>query len=83
MKMHAYWTTWFFLWFTTFIIPELIAVFSGHDENTLSFAVWDMEGKTLGNGNPLTWSFPHVAFTSVFIVLVIWLIGHFGWGIWR
>jgi hypothetical protein len=32
---------------------------------------------------PWQWNAAHLLFTSAFIVLTIWLIGHFGWGLWR
>jgi hypothetical protein len=80
---HLYWAVWFATAMVTFLVPELYAIFSGNDQNTLSFAVWALEGKTVGNPDPLTWNFAHAAFTSSFIILVVWLIGHFGWGIWR
>ena len=80
--MTRYWAIWFALAFGTFIVPETIALATGHPERTLSGAIWRMEA--LKAGEPVTgWTFAHFAFTSVFALTTLWLIGHFGFGWWR
>lgn len=79
--MNYYWATWFALWFTSFIIPELTALWSDHSENTLSETIWRLEAAR--TGQPIyQWTFAHFAFTASFLVIAIWLTGHFGWRIW-
>jgi hypothetical protein len=80
--MPRYWLIWFALSFTAFIVPETIALATGHPERTLSAAIWRMEQLVPGQGI-WQWNAAHMLFTSVFIVTVVWLIGHFGWGLWR
>lgn len=79
--MDIYWATWFAVSITFFLVPELLALFSGHPENTLSDAIWRMEAAR--TGQPIyQWTFAHFAFTGGFLLLAIWLTGHFGWRIW-
>lgn len=79
--MTRYWAIWATLSFLAFAIPEGIALFTHHAENTLSETMWRVED--LRSGNPLTWSFAHLAITVMLIVTLGWLVGHFGWGLWR
>lgn len=79
--MHAYWLVWFLASFTTFFIPEMVALATGNPQNTLSDAVWYFE--RLVPGQPIIdWTFWHFVFTFGFLVVAIWLSGHFGWGLW-
>lgn len=80
--MNKYWLTWFAVSFTAFIVPETVALLRGRPQDTLSGAIWQMEQLVPGQG-VWQWTAAHLLFTSVFIVLVLWLIGHFGWGLWR
>lgn len=77
----TYWTAWFSVMAGTFLVPELYALFT-NPANTLSANVWRMEGFVPGQ-SIAGWSFAHFAFTGVLILLFAWLIGHFGWGLWR
>jgi hypothetical protein len=76
-----YWELWFFLSTLTFLVQELYQLFSGHPENTLSDNIWRLEKLVPGQAI-MNWTFFHFAFTAMFIVLAIWLTGHFGWGLW-
>lgn len=79
--MSAYWACWSLGWFISFIIPELMALFSGHPENTLSDNIWRLEKLVPGQAI-INWTFFHFAFTGMFILTALWLSGHFGWGLW-
>jgi hypothetical protein len=79
--MAIYWLVWFLTSITFFLVPEFIAIFSGHVENTLSYSVWRME-KLIPGQSPTQWTFAHFAFIGFFTLLAVWLIGHFGWGDW-
>jgi hypothetical protein len=82
--MDRYWLIWFMLWFTTFIVPETWALATGHPERTLSAAIWRIEQLIPGqNQYPWQWTAGHFLFTGSFLVVAVWLGGHFGWGIWR
>lgn len=80
--MIRYWLIWFLTAFTTFAIPETVMLIRREPENTLSGAVWHMENLVPGQGI-WQWDAAHMLFTAAFIVLTVWLIGHFGWGLWR
>ena len=73
--MGWYWAAWLVV---AFGVPEGVAVFTGHPENTLSETVWRwfdvVPGKTLTQ-----WSIAHF----ILLVLMLWLFGHFVLGIWR
>lgn len=76
-----FWACWFFTSISVFLAVELTALFTGHPENTLSYAIWRME--SLRTGQPIfQWTFAHLAFTVGFGALSLWLFGHFGFGIW-
>lgn len=82
--MTRYWLIWFLVSFTAFIIPESIMLAKGRPQDTLSGAVWQLEQLVPGREQwPWQWSAGHVLFTGAFILLAVWLVGHFGWGIWR
>jgi hypothetical protein len=79
--MTRYWIIWALASFAAFIIPESIALSTHHPENTLSETLW--RGEHLSDGNPLHWTFIHLMVTTMLIILLGWLVGHFGWGLWR
>lgn len=78
----AYWTAWFAVMLLTFGGPEAYALISGHPENTLSAKIWDLEDMLPGE-SPLAWSAIHALLGFGLIALVVWLIGHLVFGIWR
>jgi hypothetical protein len=81
--VNRYWLWWFIITFPVgFLIPEGYALATAHPEWTLSYAVWNLEHFQAGQ-SPLQWNFAHFAFTAVFSLITLWLIGHFGWGLWR
>jgi hypothetical protein len=82
--------SWYWLWWAIlalgggFLGPELWALFTGHPENTLSAQVWRIEGLTPGEPLDVTaWTFAHVALGGLFMLLFLWLIGHFVFGWWH
>lgn len=81
--MKRYWAIWFIVTFPIgFLVPEIVAIVRNRTQDTLSGAIWALE--QLKPGQPITaWTAFHLLFTGVFLVLAVWLIFHFGWGIWR
>lgn len=78
---NLYWLIWFLASFTAFLGPEIYGLCTDA-RRTLSETIWRMED--LHSGESFwSWSAAHYLFTGVFILVAIWLIGHFGWGIWR
>lgn len=80
--MARYWLVWFICAFGTFLVPEVYELATGHPERTLSAAIWRWEKLRVGQG-VWQWDAAHFLFTGVFILVAVWLIGHFGWGLWR
>lgn len=76
-----YWLIWATVSFLTFLGPELYAG-ATDGRNTLSWTVWDFEG---GNpGDPIgNWTSAHVLFGGTLTIVLLWLIGHLVFGIWR
>lgn len=79
--MTRYWLVWFIGWFTSFAVPETIALAVGKPQDTLSAAIWRLEQFQQGQ-SVWRWTAPHFLFTGAFILLTVWLIGHFGWRLW-
>ena len=79
--MVIYWEAWAIFTFLSFMIPELLSLFSGNSQNTLSAAVWRAERLVPGQAIE-DWTFFHFAFTGMLMLLFVWLAGHFGWGLW-
>jgi hypothetical protein len=74
---------WFLLSFPLgFGVPETIALIRNRDNDTLSAAIWRLEAFVPGQ-SPWQWNAFHALFTGCFTLVVLWLIGHFGWGLWR
>lgn len=78
---HRYWLIWSIFTFLTFIVPEVYALCTNW-RNTLSASVWDMEHFVPGQ-TFVHWTALHFLFIGMLIVTDLWLIGHFGFGIWR
>lgn len=72
------WQWYWLLWLVVgFAVPETIALIQ-KPENTLSYTVWDWFG--VKAGVPIShWTLLHF----LLLLLLIWLIGHFAFGIWR
>lgn len=78
---HRYWLIWFLVSFFAFLGPEVYALCTNW-RNTLSAAVWSLE--KFRTGQPVVqWSAGHFLFTGAFALTFLWLLGHFGWGMWR
>lgn len=76
-----YWLVWTVVMFTSFIVPEVIAL-ATNSHNTLSYQVWNLESMTPGNSGPIySWTAVHFLVGGIFLVLFTWLIFHFilGW----
>jgi hypothetical protein len=81
--MTRYWLWWFLLTFPVgFLIPETIALVRNRTQDTLSGAIWNLEKLQPGQGIT-KWTAAHLLFTGVFVLVTAWLVGHFGWGLWR
>lgn len=81
--MRTYWLWWFILAVPIgFLIPETVALVRGRDQDTLSYAVWNLEH--FRTGQPVAdWNAFHFLFIGTFGLIALWLLGHFGWGKWR
>lgn len=78
-----YWLCWFIASIVVaFLGPELYALFTGHPENTLSAQVWRLE-QALPCQHVWQWTALHILIGGVLLVLLVWLIGHLVFGIWR
>lgn len=79
-----YWLTWFVVAFPlAFLVPELVALATGHPENSLSAQIWRLEGFLPGHAGVFWhWTALHILIGGVLAVLLVWLIGHFTLGIW-
>lgn len=78
-----YWMAWAAVTFLSFIIPEVWALFT-NVHNTLSDNVWRMEQFLPGSGVGIaSWSVLHFLFIGMLLLMDVWLLGHFGWGLWR
>lgn len=78
---YVYWSAWFAVSFLSFLAPEIYALCTD-PRRTLSAAVWHMEDLVPGQ-TVWAWHASHLIFTGVLILTFGWLIGHFGWGLWR
>lgn len=81
-KMAIYWTVWFFASFVSFAIPEFWALATGHPENTLSENWWQLE-QFLPGQDIMHWTAIHYLLGITLLILLVWLIGHLVFGIWR
>jgi hypothetical protein len=80
------WSWWWLSWFTatiaSFLVPELYALSTGHGENTLSAQVWKLE-KIAPGQHVWEWTALHVLIGGLLAVVLIWLLVHLVFGIWR
>jgi hypothetical protein len=76
------WLAWFVLSFGSFLFFEVTALARRRDDLTLSAAIWRMEHLRDGE-HVWQWNAAHFLFIAVFVVTMVWLFGHFGWGLWR
>jgi hypothetical protein len=77
-----YWLILCGAWFVGFCAVEFPMIATGHGENTLSAQVWRLEGFLPGQ-SVIDWGAAHFLIGGALIVVFLWLIGHFVWGLWR
>jgi hypothetical protein len=71
-----YWLVWVLLGFG---LPETVALLR-HNGGTLSATVWYLSRVDPGHATPIwQWTFAHL----LVFVLLVWLIFHFCWGLFR
>lgn len=79
--MGVYWLAWFAASFLTFIGPEVYVLVTGRSQLTLSAYIWRME--ELVPDQPIwLWPAAHFLIGGALGIVLIWLIGHFLFGIW-
>jgi hypothetical protein len=80
LKWNAWSIYWIIVWFGLgFLVPEMYALFTD-PKNTLSYQVWHLEGLDFENLFSIhTWTFGHF----VVFALMIWLLMHFAFGLFR
>lgn len=78
----VYWGIWASVTLTAFLVPELWMLIAGRAQDTLSANVWRAEEFLPGQA-VMHWTFIHFALIAVLFVFDVWLLGHFGWGLWR
>lgn len=76
-----YWPVFVVTGLTAFLVPEIIGLCTNW-HNTFSAAIWRMEDFKAGQP-VVNWTFVHFIFIALLLVLDLWLLGHFGWGLWR
>jgi len=77
-----FWLGWFILSIGSFLAMEIYQLIIGHPERTLSAAVWRLE--RFRTGQPIgEWSAGHLLFFGSFSLIAVWLIFHFGFGLFR
>lgn len=76
-----FWLIWLGASFGVFLVAEIFGLVT--DKNrTLSEAIWRWE--KFDPAQPIThWTAFHFLFIGIFLVLVLWLCGHFAFGWWR
>lgn len=72
-----YWPCWMILVAVTFFPPEFYALATSW-RNTYSNWVWTDLGVVPGQ----TWTAVHVLVFGLWIVVGVWLTGHFFWRLW-
>lgn len=78
---NRYWLGWALFLFFTFAVPEFYSLGIHHPQGTLSETVWRLEG--MHDGKFGKWTAAHLLFTGELILIDVWLICHFGWGLFR
>ena len=78
-----YWLCWLIVTVPVgFLIPEVYALASGHSENTLSAQVWRLE-QFVPDQHIWQWSAAHILIGGCLAVILLWMMIHFVFGIWR
>lgn len=79
--IHIFWTVWWWVSIGSFMAVEFTMLILGRPQDTLSAQVWRLLG-VLPGASLSTWTAIHFLFIGTLILIEVWLIGHFGWGIW-
>ena len=77
-----YWLILCGLWFVGFCMVEFPMLASGHGENTLSAQIWRLEGFLPGQ-TVMHWTALHFLIGGAIALLLVCLLGHFVFGVWR
>lgn len=80
--LRHWWQYYLPIAFGLFIVPETIALVTGHPENTLSEFVWRTFG-VIRNQPIQDWSAGHFLFAGMLAVVGVWTILHLALGILR
>lgn len=86
MSAHAanrYWAIWFVVLLVSFLIPEVYSLVVHRPQGTLSDTIWRLEGEQPGAPFRLRWNAFHFLFIGELLLIDVWLICHFGWGLFR
>jgi hypothetical protein len=76
-----YWTSWFTVSVAAFLGPELYSLATKNGQS-LSQKVWDLEQAS--PGAPIwQWSALHYLIAALLAALLIWLLFHLTFDIWR
>lgn len=81
MTWHRYWLIWFLVAFAAFLGPEVYALCTNW-RNTLSESIWEAERFVPGQSLE-KWNAFHFLFAGAFLLVSVWLFGHFIFGLWR
>lgn len=77
-----FWAIWFGVSMAAFCVVEFTMLAMGRPQDTLSANVWRMEDFLPGQSF-MHWSAMHFLFIGVFLLMTVWLLFHFGWGMFR
>lgn len=78
---HVYWGVWAIVLFVSFIVPEVIGLVR-NKAWTLSETLWRIEEMAPGQ-SVFKWQAAHFLIGGMLIVLLVWLLGHLVFGLWR
>jgi hypothetical protein len=79
-KWSWFWLIWFSVSILTFLVAEVWALCTDW-HNTLSENVWKLESFRTGQ-DVFHWTAGHTLFAGVWILMTVWLTGHFLFHIW-
>lgn len=78
----TYWPIWLLILVVSFLGPEIYALASGNASNTLSAWVWRAL-QVSNRESLLMWSATDFLVFGAWAVLVVWLTGHFFFGLFH
>lgn len=80
---NRYWLGWFLFLLVSFLIPEVYSLVVHRPQGTLSDTIWRLEGEQPNGTFQLRWNAFHFLFIGELVLIDVWLICHFGWGLFR